>query len=568
MSHVLISQPAPSVPLVLRGLGREPTQKQAAGFGSAAGLVDAGALAASLDKAAADLFAAHAAGGRTGAQGRVDTRGTQVVDLRQPDMARVAAAVGQDRADRLDPQAMLALLVGRLRGAMDATGLEGMKTRLAGFQGRMAALISQSEALTAALQAALDEATAAEQGAESAAAEAGTQQGARDAAEKKVKDLQTELDAMAPDDPERAGKQAQLDAAKQRLGAAQARLDQATAALLAATNTFNSALQKVDAQRAVVAANAAQRRGEAPPPDARELSAAATLQKLLAMLGALASDAALDKLKNETESMMATLRAREAENLERARKHEEEVQRARDAEKKTGCAGKILKWVAAAVSVVTLVVGVITLNPALVVAGVVGTLMVADQLAGEHLGFSVMAKLTEGIGIIITGALKAFGVSAELAKTIGTYAAMVVVVALTIVLSIALGNVAGAAQVANTATQAANAAAAVSRMAQAAEVAMQVIQVLGQAAGLAGNITVGVGQIIVAGIMIDVAKLLAAMEDSMFGSEIIRDLIVRIRDAVARLDNIGLDLLRQSAAVHEEYAETSKAIIGAIRGRA
>ena len=561
MSHLLISQPAPSVPLVLRGVGREATQQNAVGFGTRQSLDEAGKVAAALEKAAVDLYAAHATAALSpGAARQAPQHGPMSVGLRQPNMARVAAAAGAE-AQRLTPDAQMMLVVGNLLELVGSSGLEKARARLALYQARAAAQQAQAEKLSSALEAALGQAAQAGADAEALAGEVGAMEEALKKAREDTEKLQAELDAMAPDDPARAAKQEQLAAAQQRVQTALNGLEEAAGPLLEAAKALNAALDNVAAQRGLVESHVTAR-GAPAPRDKRELSAAAILQKLLMMLSTIASDHALEKLMNETEGLKAVSEAREKQNLENVKKHKEETERAQDAQKKTGCAGKILKWVSAAISVITLVVGVLTFNPMMIAAGAVSTLMVVDQLAGEHLGFSVMGKLTELISQGIGSALMAFGVSEDLAKTIGSYAAMVVVLVTTIVLSMVTANAAGAIQSATLT------AAATSRLAQAAEVAMQVIQVLGQVAGMASNLTQNIGQVIVAGIMVDVARLMAAIQESLFGSEIIRDLIGRIRDAVAKLDNMGLELLRQAARVMEENTATSMAVISATRGRA
>lgn len=298
-----------------------------------------------------------------------------------------------------------------------------------------------------------------------------------------------------------------------------------------------------------------------PRPDQSARGAAETLQKLITQLSIIGADVALNQLKNETEMLMAALKAREAENLERARKHEAEQQRARDAEKKTGCAGKILKWVSAAVSVVVMAVGVLTFNPAIIAVGVVGMLMTIDSMVGESTGFSIMGKLTGLVSSGISAALTTFGVSASLARQIADIAAVVVIAVAVIAMMVLAGNVGGA-------LQAVMAAQNVTRAMDAARVAVEVLQAIGQLISTAASITVGVGQIIVAGIMIDIAKLLAAMEDSIFGSEILRDMLEKVRDSADALYRTSLDLIRQMGSVIQDNADTGKAIIAHTRSHA
>jgi hypothetical protein len=56
-----------------------------------------------------------------------------------------------------------------------------------------------------------------------------------------------------------------------------------------------------------------------------------------------------------------------------------------------------------------------------------------------------------------------------------------------------------------------------------------------------------------------------AIEESLFGSEVMRELIGKIRDAVALLDNLAFELLTQSSNVMRESDATGRTIINAMR---
>lgn len=561
MTSLITQQPVtPSqMPLALRSNAHRSTIEQASGFGVQL------AQATAIERTAAQLFAAVVSAGPVPAgTGTGRSAGADAFSLRQPDMARVAAAAGPG-SERLTPEAMLTRALGSLQQVLQRSGLEAAKQRLQHYQAKALANTHYNNQLAAALEKALSAAEAAGAAAEAAADEAGVARGALEAARDEVAARQAELDAMDPDDPGLAAKQGELQAAQQRLQTSQSHLEEATRTLLAAGGAFNAALEQVQLQRDQMGAGA--RRGAGSPPlDGRELTAAATLQKLLVMLSTLSADVALEKLKSETEAIMAALQAREAQNKEAVRKQEEEAQRAADAEKKTGCIGKVFKWAAAAISVVVLAVGVLTANPALIAAGIISVAMTLDGMAGEHLGFSVMGKLTDVIGAGISKALVAVGVNEALAKKIGSIAASIVVVVMVIAASIMAGNMANALQASSAATRAASAAASTAgRVAEMAEKAVQVVQVLGQLASLAGSVTQGVGQIVVAGIMVEVARLMKAIEENLFGSEVLRDLIGKIRDAVALLDNLAFELLTQSSNVMRESDATGRTIINAMR---
>lgn len=521
--------------LVIQPEHHHATIRNAAGYpaGIAGGIADAIPKADEMIR-----LAAKVAEREPPHSGGVDVNGST---LRAPDMDRVRVAAGPGAAD-LTPAAMFTLVAGRLTALLEESGLQSMKQRLHSFQANMAIRTAQNEKFSAALEAALKAAEDAGAGADAARAEVGSQEGAVRAARDEVERLRAELEHLSPDDPDYPARQAELDAARHDLQAAEGGLEKAAAALLVAGAAFSTALDQVEqCQREIDRFNA----GAvvlSPRPDQSARGAAETLQKLIAQLSIIGAEVSLNQLKNETEMLMAALKAREAENLERARKHEAEQQRARDAEKKTGCAGKILKWVSAAVSVV-------------------GMLMTIDSMVGESTGFSIMGKLTELVSSGISAALTTFGVSASLARQIADIAAVVVIAVAVIAMMVLAGNVGGALQVVMAAQN-------VTRAMDAARVAVEVLQAIGQLISTAASITVGVGQIIVAGIMIDIAKLLAAMEDSIFGSEILRDMLEKVRDSADALYRTSLDLIRQMGSVIQDNADTGKAIIAHTRSHA
>ncbi|MBW4947745.1 hypothetical protein, partial [Klebsiella pneumoniae] len=115
-------------------------------------------------------------------------------------------------------------------------------------------------------------------------------------------------------------------------------LDAATRDLVRAASALGQALGELDVEQARADAfNVGHPLGVDPGRE-KKLDATSTLQLLIGMLSTLMSEAADSKMKATAEFTMKTLEARHALELEKIRKHEQEVQRARDAEKKTGCA--------------------------------------------------------------------------------------------------------------------------------------------------------------------------------------------------------------------------------------
>jgi len=156
------------------------------------------------------------------------------------------------------------------------------------------------------------------------------------------------------------------------------------------------------------------------------------------------------------------------------------------------------------------------------------------------------------IGGLISKALVAFGVDESTARMIGNIAATIVIMVAIIAASIAAGNISAATN-------------GLGSVALLAKQASEVVQVAAQVAGMAGMVTLGVGQLIVANIQIDMQKLLAAIEESVFGSEVLREMLDKLREAVASLDRGALDLMKQMGQVLAEDAATTRQVISHMR---
>lgn len=553
MSDLLLALPAHRTPLVLRTTGHESTLRAAQGFGVPI-------TEAQLAKIQAELFAAFESGSPQ-ADGQA-FKPNDPMALRQPDMARVHRAVG-DGAQRLSPEATMTLLMGTLQAALGDASLQSLRQRLDAHRAQLTARAAHGGALAASLQAALDAAVAAQGLADAAAAEMGAQQGALNAAKEEVLRLRAELEALDPDDPAHAAKQAELGLAQAALQRTQNDLDAARRDLVKAANALDQALGELDAEQAKADAfNAGQPLG-VDPSRAKKLDPTSTLQMLIGMLSTLMSEAADSKMKATAEFTMKTLEARHALELEKIRKHEQEVQRARDAEKKTGCAGKIFGWIGAAVGVIAsigaFVVGALHGNIALMAAGVMGFLLSVDSIAGMTTGFSVVGKTIEALGNEISKALIAFGVPEDLAKQIGAITATIVVIVAIVTVMLITGNIAAAGRTA------AGSALTAARM---VEQGTRIMQFVAQAAGAIGQITQSAGQVVVAGIMLEATKLLAKIQESLFGNEILQDMLRKLGEAVALQHRTALDLLVQMTQVADDRADTASSIVAHMRTRA
>lgn len=552
--------PATPLPLVLRRSGHESAIQAAQGFGATL-------HAAQLERINAEVFATFAANAPRDAG--APQSNNDGVALRAPDMARLHSAAG-DEGRRMSPASLLTLWLGKLHVALSDHRLDQVEQRLQVYRSQLQARAERAGNLSAEMQAALDAATAAQAAADAAAGEAGAQEGALEAAREHVQRLQSELDALDPADPAAAAKRDELAAARAVLQQAQGRFDAASKALYEAVEVLDAKLGKLDEleetlrgfnrDQPLVAGD-----GE------RKLNASDTLAMLMAIISQLMGKHSDNTLKNMSEVTIQTIKARQAVEKERIRKHEEELQRARDAAKKTGCAGKIFGWIGAAIGAVAsigaIVVGALHGNVALIAGGVMGMMLTIDSVVGMTTGFSVVGKVVEQLGKVISSALIAFGVSDDLAKQIGSIAATVLVVVAIVTVMILTGNVAAAHQSAAAAANVATGTAAMTA-ARMVEQASKVLQFVALAASGIGQVVHDVGQVVVAGIMIEVKKLLKLIQESLFGSQVLQDMMRRIAEAATQTHRLAFELVMQMSVVQQDRADTTAHIIGHMRNRA
>jgi len=476
------------------------------------------------------------------------------VQLRAPDHARLQAYTARDGARAMSPEALFMALVADLQQSLDETGLERLRQRHAGHRAAMTARINMAERLTAERQAASDALDAAQSELDQALS---GEEAARDEVKSlrdRIELLEQTLRDLPADDPQRAGYEQQLRAARAALPGAQGRQQQAEAKVLAAGHALVEAGGRFDAKLGDVDRFNAGSTLRIETPD--RLTASAQLQVLLARLSAAVAELADNKRKDESEILLKELQARDAANIERARKHAEEQERAREAERKTGCIGKILSWVKAtvmlAISVGITVIGAVTLNPVMVAGGMMAVLFSVDYVVQLATGFSLVGKLTEYIAKGLSVVLQGFGVEANLADTISNIVAQIVVTAAIILVSVLTGNAALAAQ-------------SVTNAVIMAQRAAQVLQVIAQIVGLAGSVTHGVGQIMVANIQINIAELMAAIESHLFASDVFRDMLAKVAEAAVTIDQAALNLIRQMGQVTQNQTATNLHVLQHIR---
>jgi len=549
MKMALAMLPATDAPLVMRGSQRQETVSPAAGYGSTMS-------AAQIAQVMADQHAALTrinlevalAAGKTGDVSWVHAR----VELRVPDIDRVIQSV-EAPGQRLTPEAALVMTMTLLSRRVSDTSLDSLRSRLEGYRNSLNARAERGERLSAELQRLRQEADAAAAAADSASNEAAGAEAALDAAREEVNRARAELEATDPADPSYAAKQATLATAQAKLAQTQAARDQAADELGAAGRALGNALAALNLGLGDADRFNAQSPVQAPGTGTDErLTDQARAELVLALLAKLTKALAKDQSDNQSRMLIERLEAQKNENLERARKYAEEQERARAAEKSTGCAGKIFGWIKAAVAVVAsvalVVVGTLTMNPVIVAAGVFGLLLAADQIAQMATGFSVIGWLTEQLGSVITQTLEALGVDPKLARQIGSIAATIIVTAVIIAISVALGNAAAAGQ-------------AFQGVALLIKQASEVAQVIAQIAGLAGQLTVGIGQIVIAGIEISIAELLDMMERLMFANEVLKEMLEKLMESVTLINLGAFALVQQMGEVIAERDDTARSII-------
>lgn len=549
MNMALAMLPPTDAPLVVRGAQRQQTVSQAAGYGSTMS-------AAQIAQVMADQHAALTrinlevalAAGKTSDVAWVQAR----VELRVPDIDRVIRSV-EAPGQRLTPEAALVMTMTLLSRQVSDTSLDSLRSRLEGYRNSLNARAERGERLSAELQRLRQEADAAAAAADSASNEAAGAEAALDAAREEVNRARAELEATDPADPSYAAKQAALATAQARLAQTQAARDQAADQLGAAGRALGNALAALHLGLGDTDRFNAQSPVQVPGTGADDrLTDNARAELVLALLAKLTKALAKDQSDNQSRMLIERLEAQKNENLERSRKYLEEQERARAAEKSTGCAGKIFGWIKAAVAVVAsaalVVVGTITMNPVIVAAGVFGLLLAADQVAQMATGFSVIGWLSEQLGTVISKALEALGVDPKLARQIGSIAATIIITAVIIAISVALGNAAAAGQ-------------AFQGVALLIKQASEVAQVIAQIAGLAGQLTVGIGQIVIAGIEISIAELLDMMERLMFANEALKDMLEKLMESVTLINQGAFALVQQMGEVIAERDDTARSII-------
>lgn len=557
-------------------------------------------LVSQIEAAAARMLA-------TAAASRAETTVSQqrdpaAPDLRPVDMARVRQAVGEE-GERLTPEAMLQKLLAMLGKILDDHTFRSMRDRAELIQQRMQARAAEGHRLSAALQAAQATVDACLSEAEQAGAQAEAAMAAAEEARLEVERLQKQLDETAPDAPEYQELMARRDAAAQRAGMLK---DQAQGALQrfdAAQAALNLALLKAEEIAGEI--DKIQPPGIPQPGMAGQgevyRTNAARLQELLGVLNQIVATNSELKLKNDTEFTQKVLKQREAENMRRSKEYQEQVEKARAAEKKMGCIGKIIGW---AITVVAVVAAPFSGGASLALAAVGLALAITEEVTGKSLlgkvfepVIQVLQKFAELLTTIVMEALKGVGaISEEQAKKVSGIVAAVMTAVLMVAMMVAATVVGGSSAasrfgakisavvikqiskavpqiVKNTAKSVAKSASSLSgtmakklgtdttTMATRSMMVSNTAQVF-QAANQTSQ---GIGRVVIADMDVKAAEIIAALELGLWNSQLLRQMIEQSFQRFVDTNQVAQDLMEKISDVQAEANQTGRIVVGNIR---
>ncbi|WP_053214282.1 type III secretion system translocon subunit SctE [Pseudomonas sp. Q12-87] len=300
-------------------------------------------------------------------------------------------------------------------------------------------------------------------------------------------DSEARLAQLDPESPEYAEELAHRDQLKGELASHTHTFNAATAAhlkLIEIANTFAKTLSGV-VMKVVVSGVG---------PDHKETDEKALSSSALALLNRLKiiellGEAAQNK-EELSQELFQELQAKLQEHMKReSDKYLEEVRKAEALQKTMGCIGKII---GAILTAATIVAGVLTANPVLIVVGLIGAaVMIADAVVEEKTGKSFMAEAMKPLTVVMQEAIKFFteiytqllidlGVDEETAKDIAQIAGMIQGVISTLA-AIALMAIVGAQVIGPMVSAVASKLGSV--VAQAAPAAMQAMKQMATSVG-------------------------------------------------------------------------------------
>ncbi|QIB04164.1 YopB/SseC family type III secretion system translocon subunit [Pseudomonas fluorescens] len=304
-----------------------------------------------------------------------------------------------------------------------------------------------------------------------------------------LEDSEARLAQLDPDSPEYAQELARRDQLKGELASHTQAFNVAVDAhlkLIEIANAFAKTLSEVVAKVLVVSGTSGPALKDT---DEKALSSSALALlnrlKIIELLG----EAAQNK-EELSQELFQALQVKLQEHMKReSDKYLEEVRKAEALQKTMGCIGKII---GAILSAATIVAGVLTANPVLIVVGVIGAgVMIADAVVEEKTGKSFMAEAMKPLTFVMQEAIKRFsemytqmlidlGVDEDKAKEIGQIAGMIQGVVSTLA-AVALVVMVGAQVIGPMISAVASKLASVA--AQAAPVAMQAMKQMATSVG-------------------------------------------------------------------------------------
>lgn len=553
-----------------------------------------------IDRKVMELLAT-AAGERNGDSAEAEAANPHAPVLRKADMQRLlraalqqASASGAPQAP-MTPEAAMTLLAMQLSELITMENSRSLSSQLE--------LVKQRLAQRAASAAELSEAIRLAQAlVESAMGDVGTAEGELAAALEALKQAEADVarleQALADAPPEeQEAIRAQLEAAKAKAAEAQAGVGAATEALAEAVAVLDQAMADLEDFKSQ-ADNLDPNGSVSARGDEKARTNAAVLSELLAVLQEIIGKANDAKLEAETKLLQEVLKLREAENMRRSQEYQEELAKAEAAQKKMGCIGKIIGWV---VTVVAVVAAPFTGGASMVLAGVGLALAI-----GEELGLNIMGKIMEpimklvmelvkAVGNVIGDVLTSLGVPKDFVDkfkdVLGVIAVAAMIIAAVVLTKRVAGNVA-VQQLAKAVTRAVSEAIskALPQMLKTAaravsstmgDVASAISKTAAKVTGAnADNMAVragygikashtlqfanqtsqSVGNIVIADMYVDAAKLLAALEVGLVASEIFRELIQKILEYFLQTKDLVQHLFQQMSNVQAIEHDTARFI--------
>lgn len=544
--------------------------------------------------------------------GEVNTTKPQVPgkpELREANMPRLLKAAQQQAANApgngqstLNSDGVLLLLTMQLANVIGEENTRSLTAQLEAIKARLAARAASAAELAEAIRLA-------ESLAEAALGDVGAAEGELAAAMEALKKAQAEVarleQALADALPEEQDAiRAQLEAAKAEAAKAQGPVDAAYAKLNAAMLAYNQALQDIAELNAEAEALDPNLIG-GDAQQSKAYSGRAGIDYLLALLQELIAENNLRKFTKETEYVQAALKAREAENLKRAEEYQREKEKAEQAQKKMGCIGKVIGWV---MTVAAVVAAPFTGGASMALAAIGLGLAIGQEFGFDPLGkvlepvMKLMMKLVQEVAKVIGEALKAVGVDAAIVDKIKDVLAMIAVAAMVVAIAVVskkLASTVAVQAITKAVTKAVTEAVskALPNILKAAahtvknsvdDVARKISEVTakaiksdtstlatrtGQATKamhglqLANQTSQGIGNVIIADMQVDVAKLKAALSLGLLDSQLLRELIQKILEQMLQANDLVESLFRQSSSARAQRDDTAKFITARI-GRA